>query len=115
MRRTVPPILAASLLALTACGDSGSPSLPSQRFDSVTELKDAVVERGVACESDRITSGDEFKESLRCGDNVWLTVFEGSADKHARIETYEQRKSTFMEGRNWVVVAPQETLDKLSR
>lgn len=115
MLRTVPLILTtAGLLALTACGDAQGPSLSTQSFDSATDLQAAVEERGITCESGRPSEGEGYKESLKCGNNVWLTVFESSEDKRARIETYEQQRSTFVEGPNWVVVAPQQTLDELS-
>ncbi|GGG64074.1 hypothetical protein GCM10011374_29520 [Kocuria dechangensis] len=104
----------ATVLLLSACGGSNGESLTLQSFDSVVDLKSAVTETGVTCDSDQISRGEGYKESLKCGDNVWLTVFDGPEDKQARIETYEKQQSTYVQGENWVVVAPQTTLDKVT-
>lgn len=102
------------LLAFTGCASSETPTLTTQRFESVTDLQAAVANRGIGCDSDTIAHGGGYKESLKCGDKTWLTIFETSADKEARIEIYEERNSTYIEGQNWVIVAPKEILQEVT-
>ena len=116
MRRTMSMIVVttAGLLGVTACGGSENPTLTTQSFDSAMDLKAAVVDRGVVCNADTVAQGKGYKESLKCGDNVWLTVFESAADKEARIEAYDEQGSSYVQGQNWVIVAPEETLQKVT-
>lgn len=112
MRRIVPLSASlASLLALCACGDQ---TLTERRFESVTDLRAAVVDVGVACDSERISQGEGYAESLRCGQNVWLTVFRDEGQKDLRTDEYDEQGSTYIEGANWVVVAPEEILEQVT-
>lgn len=138
MRRLIPSVsaLGITLLALTACGGGGedpaggsssaaesapeqseSSSQPvdtGQSLDSVDELKNAVTDAGLTCDGGEAIEGDGYKESMSCGDNVWLVVFDDDGQQSEKVSQYEEDGSNYLEGENWVVVAPQDALDKIS-
>lgn len=113
MKRTTPitVVVLISAAALVGCG--GDKPLTEQSFDSAADLRTAVAEAGVPCDNEEVNQGEGYKESINCGDNVWLTVFDNQEDKQARTERYDEQKSKYVSGENWVVVAPQESLDKI--
>lgn len=114
MRRAATTTLTAlSLLALTACGGS-STSITDTSYDNVKDLKAAVTDAGLPCQSDSVFKGEGVKEAIKCGDKVWLGVYQDDKQKNARVDEYRKKENSFVAGPNWTVVAPQKELDKLS-
>ena len=93
---------------------SSQPVDTGQSFDSVDELKNAVTDAGLTCDGGEAIEGDGYKESMSCGDNVWLVVFDDDGQQSEKVSQYEEDGSNYLEGENWVVVAPQDALDKIS-
>lgn len=100
----------AGLITLSACG---SEPITDRSFDSVGDLREAATDAGLECGGDEIVQGEGYKESMSCGDNVWLIVFDDDQQKSRRVSQYDDNGSNFLQGANWVVVAPQNALDQI--
>lgn len=98
--------------ALVACGNQ---TLSERSFDSVTELKSAATEAGVQCGSDDVFESEGAKESIKCGDGVWLSVFDTEDQKVERTNSYENRGTTYTQGPNWVIVGPEKAIQEVSK
>ncbi|MEW1978950.1 hypothetical protein AB0271_11320 [Kocuria palustris] len=135
-------VLSAGLFALSACGGGDEPAQDSPEsavsatdqssgsaaeqssgsekpidtdasFGSVDELRAAVTDAGLDCDAGDPIEGEGYKESMSCGDNVWLVVFDDEKQQSDKVAQYDEDGSNYLEGENWVVVAPQEALDKV--
>ncbi|MGO0577044.1 hypothetical protein [Ornithinimicrobium panacihumi] len=84
--------------------------LTSRSFDSVDELRTALVDAGVPCENPTTFSGPEFAEGLRCDGGVWLTTYEDDDSQAAKVEEYTAQGTNFVEGVRWLLVAPKAHL-----
>ncbi|KAA9393115.1 hypothetical protein FCK90_13775 [Kocuria coralli] len=112
--RRIPLSVAASVVGLLALSACGSEPLTERSFDSVADLRSAVTDQDLTCDSEDVVHGDGYKESMSCGDNVWLILFEDEQQKNARVDQYEESNSSYVDGPNWVVVAPQAELDRIT-
>lgn len=85
-------------------------ALTSESFDDTASLREALEDAGVECRDGVDFTGEGFQEGLRCAGGIWMTTYGDEDSKALKVAEYEDNGSNFVEGLNWIVVAPAAVL-----
>ncbi|WP_147106954.1 hypothetical protein [Nesterenkonia populi] len=112
MRRSVPAIIASSLLFVSACGDTS----PEATYDSAEELRVAVEEAGVECtEVNSAQVMDGQAEILACAEGLTLTTWDPAVTDEVAPEDASHSENHHLRGDTWDIRSDSiDTTDELA-
>ena len=106
MKKIAPALLAVGLsLAVTGCGGIEKDAT----YESVSELREAILSADVECAGQRATGsfeGEDEEQIINCGDDLVLRVFENEDAKDTGTLWMLLSKTAHVEGPNWIVQTP---------